>query len=133
MAKYHVTIPDDVLRDAQARGVKIPAACREGLAARTYGPAVLVPAAWYEMALSTVGGEGPGVDPPSLWSREGFSEQISPARPGRSDQDQLEGRLDQLSKRVDGTEGKLRAVATYAAITTGLLVVGGVVVYASTR
>ena len=129
MAKYHITIPDDLLRAAQAAGVKVPGACREGLAARTYGRGVLVPIGWYEMALAAVGGEGPGVDPPLVWPVDGLS---TPIRLISSDRDQLE-RLDQLSERLAGAEGKLRAVVTYAAIATGLLVVGGVVVYASTR
>ncbi len=35
MARIHITIPDDVLRDAQAAAVNLSGAAREGICART--------------------------------------------------------------------------------------------------
>jgi hypothetical protein len=132
MAKVHISIPDDVLRDARAAAVNVSGAAREGICARTYGDVVMVPADWYETALAAVGGDGPGTEPRTVWPR------IEIPRPAQHvDQDQgeeqLGQRVNELGQRLDGAEGKLRTITTYAAVVTGILVVGTVVVYASTR
>ena len=132
MAKPTIYIPDDVLKDARAAGVNISGAAREGICARTYGGAVMVPIPWYEMALAALGGNGPGAEPPSLWPR------IDLPHPGQSvdqdqEHDQLGQRMHELEGRQAGTEGKLRTITTYAVIVTGILAVGSVVIYASTR
>jgi hypothetical protein len=130
MAKVHISIPDDVLRDARAAAVNVSGAAREGICARTYGDVVMVPADWYETALAAVGGDGPGTEPRTVWPR------IEIPRSGQHvDQDHgdLEQSVHELGERIDGAEGKLRTITTYAAVVTGILVVGTVVVYASTR
>ena len=132
MARTHITIPDDVLRDARAAGVNIAGASREGIAARTYGGGVLVPADWYDVALRCVGGDGPGTEPPAVWPRIDLPRPGQPVDQGQ-EQDQLVQRVNELGERLDSAEGKLRGITTYAVIVTGVLVVGGVVIYASTR
>jgi hypothetical protein len=129
MARPTIYLPDVLLKDARAAGVNVSGACREGLAARTYGDAVLVPSSWYAMALAVVGGDGPGSEPPPVWSPEGLSVVKSAAQGGRQDQEEIEHRLDQLDQRVSGTEGALRGLTTYAVIGCGILLVG-VAVYA---
>ncbi len=89
-----------------------------------------MPIPWYEAVLAATGSDGPGTEPPAVWPSLDLSRAV---RPVDHDQDQLGQRMHELGERIDGTEGKVRGIATYAAVVTGLLVVGGVVIYASTR
>ena len=132
MGRVHITIEDDVLRDARTAKVNISGAAREGICARTYGGAVLVPADWYEKVLAATGSDGPGTDPPAVWPTLDLSQAVRPVDHDHQGGDLVQS-VHQLGQRLDGAEGKLRTITTYAAVVTGILVVGTVVVYASTR
>src|SRR5271169_1656334 len=92
MARIHITIPDDVLRDAQAVKVNLSGASREGICARTYGRGVLVPIPWYESQLAATGSDGPGVDPPAVWPLD----LSRTAQPVDQDHDELEQSVHEL-------------------------------------
>src|SRR5262245_4715423 len=102
-----VRMPADLWHDAHKAGVPIAAAAREGIAARTYGPGVLVPQDWYERVLGQLGGEGPGIDPPAVWPVDGL-EWPTAAQIGRGDQGaELGDRIRELARlcaRVRGAE-----------------------------